>query len=510
MSTEGGTPGSTTDKRQRKHSPLAVASVAAAVLLAGGGGAYWASTAAGGDGGGSSPGSSGQGSPAPLALDGYGKGSNGPSQGIAVGEPDPNGVRYRADGKLPDGPRTAPVYLPGREVAQSEVAALAKTLQVQGTPRLVQGTWTVGGGTGASEPVLQVSQKAPGNWSYARYGTPGGTHCEHPPGAGPKTTMGDDLGGKSADNGGCPQFRDGAQGTDPVPEDKAKSVAAPVLKALGQDNAKIDAKRLYGAVRTVTADPVLNSLPTYGWQTSLQVGADAQLVAGSGQLQLPKKGADYPLVTARQALDQLNKGGGTNHPAIGGCASAVPYRDGGEAPCEGKPTAVPDPAAVRSATFGLSAQSVGGHPALVPSWLFAVQMPGTADKSATVTVAQPAVDPAYIAKPGRAPSGSPTGTPSAPAAKTGTVRVDSYAVEGDGKKLVLHFWGGVCSTYSASAEQSSSAVTVKVTGTEKEPGKVCVMMIKHFDTTVSLDKPLDGRKVVDLSTGATVSPDERQ
>ncbi|GAA3066884.1 hypothetical protein GCM10020000_58890 [Streptomyces olivoverticillatus] len=90
------------------------------------------------------------------------------------------------------------------------------------------------------------------------------------------------------------------------------------------------------------------------------------------------------------------------------------------------------------------------------------------------------------------------------------MRVDSYAVEGDGKKLVLHFWGGVCSTYSASAEESSSAVTVKVTGTEKEPGKVCVMMIKHFDTTVSLDKPLDGRKVVDLSTGATVSPDEQR
>ncbi|GAA3066890.1 hypothetical protein GCM10020000_58900 [Streptomyces olivoverticillatus] len=360
----------------------------------------------------------GPGLPAPLALDGYGQGSNGPSQGIAVGEPDPNGVRYRADGKLPDGPRTAPVYLPGREVAQSEVAALAKTLQVQGIPRLVQGTWTVGGGTGASEPVLQVSQKAPGNWSYARYGTPGGTHCEHPRARARKTAMGDDLGGKSADDGGgCPQFRDGAQGTDPVPEDKAKSVAAPVLKALGQDNAKIDAGRRYGAVRTVTADPVLNSLPTYGWQTSLQVGADAQLVAGSGQLQLPKKGADYPLVTARQALDQLNKGGGTSHPAIGGCASAVPYRDGGKAPCEGKPTAVPDPAAVRSATFGLSAQSVGGHPALVPSWLFAVQMPGTpdkSDKSATVTVAQPAVDPAYIAKPGRAPSGSPTGTPSAP------------------------------------------------------------------------------------------------
>ncbi|MFD0384172.1 hypothetical protein ACFQ2B_23510 [Streptomyces stramineus] len=137
MSTEGGTPESTPDRTpdgtgRRKHPRLAVASVAAAVLLAGGGGAYWAATAGDGEGPKTAGPPGGDGSPPPLALDGHR--APGSSQGIAVGEPDPNGVRYRAAGKLPDGPRTAPVRLPRGEVSREEVASLAKALSVPGSP----------------------------------------------------------------------------------------------------------------------------------------------------------------------------------------------------------------------------------------------------------------------------------------------------------------------------------------------------------------------------------------
>ncbi|MEU4211393.1 hypothetical protein AB0F13_15585 [Streptomyces sp. NPDC026206] len=522
MSTEGSTPGGNPEKRQRRHSPLAVASVAAAVLLAGGGGAYWASTASDGDGGGSPAGATGDGgSPAPLVLDGYGRtaGSGGPSQGIAVGEPDPHGTRYRAEGELPGGPRTAAVHLPGQSVTRERVAALAKVLDVQGTPRLAQGTWTVGGGPDAAGPTLQVSERGPGNWSYSRYGVPGATHCVQP--KGPDGTAGpeEEPGAGSVSPGGhspgpkCPSFRDGSPPPDPaaarpVPEEKAKSVAAPVFKVLGQDGAKTDARKVYGAVRAVTADPVVNALPTYGWQTSLQIGSDAQVVGGSGQLDMPKKGAVYPLVTAAQALDELNKGAGTGHVSVGGCATAVPYKDGGESPCPGKPDK-PEPVTVTGAVFGLSAQSVSGRQALVPSWLFTARPPG--GKGDTVTIAQPAIDPRFIAKQASPPAGGDLGgKPTATPPVSGPVQVESYTWSEDGRKLVLHFWGGVCSDYAASAEQSSSAVTVKVTGTEKQPGRYCVMMIKRFDTTVTLDEPLGGRKVVDLATGNTVREQQQK
>ncbi|MFV8128034.1 hypothetical protein [Streptomyces syringium] len=529
MSTEGGTPDS---KRRRKHSPLAVVSVAAAVLLAGGGGAYWATTAADGKDA-SPPGTPGEnGAPAPLALDGYGRqgGGSGPSRGIAVGEPDPNGVRYRAEGKLPDGPRTAAVHLPGREVDRSEVAALAKVLKVSGTPRLEKDVWQVGGTPDAAGPTLQVQRTGPGNWSFSRYGIPGGKPCVPPSGGGPEKTMelsGADPSGTTASkpcpsfrDGGSPSPSDGAEG--PVSEDKAKQAAAPVLKELGQDDAKIDASGLFGAVRTVTAEPVLGGVPTYGWQTSLKVGADAQLVGGSGALQMPKKGATYPLITAAEALKELNKGGGTGRVVIGGCASAVPHgKDGADGqdgesgdkavqptpPCpETDPGATKqrEPALVRGASFALATHSVGGRQALVPSWLFQVQQPGTdkADKKATITIAQPAVDPKFIAKPAPAPT-APTGKPSSVPPKSGPLPVESYTVDGD--KLTLRFWGGVCSDFSASAEESSDEVKVKITGTEKEPGKVCVMMAKSFEKTVTLEEPLEDRKVLDAKSGERVA-----
>ncbi|WP_190023783.1 hypothetical protein [Streptomyces hiroshimensis] len=506
MSTEGGSP---EGKQQRKRSRLAVASVAAAVLLAGGGGAYWAATASEGDGGKDKGAAGGESPPPPLALDApsAGSGPAGSPQGIAVGEPDPTGVRYRAEGKLPDGPRTAPVRLPKGEVSREEVAALAAALHVPGTPTADGEVWRVGGPPGADEPVLRVARKGPGNWSFARFGG-AAKGCVHPPGSGPRTDPAADLSPGTPDH--CPQQEGKASdGQPPVPEEKAKSAAAPVLKALGQDDSKVDASVLFGAVRTVNADPVLDGLPVFGWRTTLDVGSDAQIVRGSGQLQVPPKGATYPVVTADEALKELNKGGGTGSGGIGGCASPVPH-DGSDVPGGFAPPCPPkapprEPATVTGAAFGLSAQSVAGRQALVPSWLFQVRLPG-ADKEPAITVARPAVDPRFVAKPSPAPERSESPGKGAP--KSSPVHVTSYSVED--RKLVLHFWGGVCQTYAVSAEQSSAAVTVKVTGTEKQPGRQCVLMAKKFDETVTLDEPLGDRKVVDASTGEPVAQQQEK
>ncbi|MFF4696016.1 hypothetical protein [Streptomyces chattanoogensis] len=483
MNTEDteGTPETPETAAPRRPSRLVIASMAAAVLLAGGGAAYWASSASGGRDSGA--GSAAKGDPPPLALDGYTGG------GIAAGEPNPQGAHYKAVVKLPGGPASAPVYRPKGEITKAAVERLAKALDVAGKVRSEGTTWKVGGLTrDARSPVLQVNKTGSGSWTYSQYGTPGGTNCALPDA------------GASSSRPGCPSYRGGGDasteddgsGKGAVSVAKAKQAVRPVLAALGQENAKLDASGLSGAVRIVSADPVLGGLPTYGWQSDLQVGADGQVVGGSGQLAHPVKGADYPVLSADKTLDRLNSRDGRK-PA--GCPSAL-SEEGGDriAPCEPAPTKGQRPTEVTGAVFGLAVQYVGGGQTLVPSWLYTVRQPGTGQ--GTSIVAHPAVQPKYLAHRDR--------TPGIPSGKPGVMALESYDVSGGGRKLTVHFWGGVCSVYSVSAEESGTTVRTKVVGRDKKPHQICVKIAKEFTRTVTLDKPLDGRKVIDVSTGKAV------
>ncbi|MEE1759302.1 hypothetical protein [Streptomyces sp. SP18BB07] len=477
-------------RSQRSRSRLVVASVVAAVLVVGGGGALLASTSSGGSGGGSgSPG--GDGTPPPLALDGY---AGGGSNGIAPGEPDPNGVTYRAAGDLPDGPGSAAVHLVKGEVTAAEVARLAKALGVEGKPTAEGEAWRVGAAGDGSGPVLRVNKQAPGTWTFNRY-TPGTDNCQ-------KVDV-------------CTSGT--AEGGDPVSEAVARKAAAPVLKAVGQDDAKLDAGQLMGAVRVVNADPEVGGLPTYGWSTGVQVGADGQVVGGSGNLKSPVKSDTYPVVDAERALELLNGSGqgvDTERGGIGGCTGPVPLAGengaagesgtvvADETPCE-RTTALPkpEPVTVENAVFGLASHAVDGRPALVPSWMFEVRPAGAGD---SYTVTHPAVDPAYLAAPES--RSEPTERPGEPGDTPPTdssshkVKVQGYTVDGD--ELTVSFWGGVCSDYAASVSEEPGEVKVTVTETPRE-GKVCIMIAKVVERTVSLDEPLGDRKVVG-SDGATI------
>ncbi|MGI5468325.1 hypothetical protein [Streptomyces sp. CA-132043] len=508
---------------RRGRSPLVVASMAAAVLLAGGGAAYWASGASGQDG---SAGAAAD--PPPLALEGYGQAHSGNSgnSGIAPGEPNPQGGGYRTVGELPDGPADAPVYRAQGPVGKAAVAKLAKALDVSGEIRSEGGTWKVGGQDKDSRgPVLQVAKAGTGSWTFAQYGTPGGVNCALP--AAPKGEAADAKTGHSSDGPGCPSYRgreasteDDGSGKGAVSQNEAKQAVRPVLAALGQQDAKLDAGGLSGAVRIVSANPTFGGLPTYGWQSDLQVGSDGRVVGGSGQLARPVKGDTYPLLSAAKTLDHLNGGAGSAEgKGKEKCATPLPNKgekdekaDGkagekGVAPCEPAP-GKPSPAEVTGARFGLSVQFVNGSQALVPSWMYEVRQPGSpGGKDAGTTVAHPAVDPKFVVdrnagdaatqRPAQPPQGGKEG-------KKGVQSLESYAVSKDGKKLTLRFWGGVCSNYSASADQSGTAVTAQVTGKEKKPGGVCVKVAKQFSKTVTLDSPLDGREVIDASSGETV------
>ncbi|MFJ1783892.1 hypothetical protein ACIOML_06190 [Streptomyces anulatus] len=463
---------------RRRRPPLAVASVAAAVLLAGGGGAYWASTAAG-DGAADS-GSAAEKSAPLLVLDASADGPDGtspdsrtspdsPPPGIAPGEPDPGGppVIYRASGELPDGPDEAAVHHARGTVASADVARLAKALGIPGTPRTEGTSWVVGDDDGPGA-LLKVTKQAPGTWTFARATPP--KPCES---------------GTMCANGAS------EPGGDPVSEKAAKAAAVPVLKAAGQDDAALNAGQLMGDVRVVNADPKIDGLPTYGWSTGVQVGPDGEVTGGSGHLKALEKGDTYPAVGADEALKQLNaesRGKGDAARDIGGCATPVPLEgepkptDPQCVPSNGKREPVEQ--TVEDAVFGLALNYVDGRQTLVPSWLFTVrQAPGGPEN----TVTQVAVDPKFIEKPD-AP------TPS------GDRKVTSYGA--DGRTLEVTFWGGVCSTYTASAKESAGQVRISVTEKPQEGKKACIMIAK--ERTVTLEKPLGDRTVIDAASGGAV------
>ncbi|CAM5532472.1 Large membrane protein OS=Streptomyces alboniger OX=132473 GN=CP975_09495 PE=4 SV=1 [Streptomyces alboniger] len=444
------------------------------MLLVGGGGAYFATTAADGSasaGGRTTSGAPGDGTPPPLALDGYSEGGGG-TNGIAPGEPNPYGVTYRADGTLPDGPGSAPVYRTQGQVSEGEVAALARALGVDGKPVAAGQAWTVGA-KDSMGPSLQVNRQAPGTWTFHRY-SPGTDNCQ---GA---TT--------------CAKPPADASG-DPVSEAVAKKAAAPVLKAAGQDDTKLDASRTLGAQRIVNAEPVVGDLPTYGWTTGVTVDAQGQVLSGNGQLKPPVKGDTYPVLNAKETLALLNAAPGSGHRmGIGGCATPVPMKDRLEAPC-GSSTATPakETLTVDKAVFGLAPHTVDGRQALVPSWLFDVRAAGAQND---FTVTYPAVDPEYVTSPTlsaqpsepSAPGDQPT---AAPAPRN--VQVDGYTAEG--RELTVSFTGGVCADYKVTVSEGGNEVTVKVTET-RWPDKVCIMIAKEFQKTVQLDEPLGDRAVV--------------
>ncbi|MFE2063929.1 hypothetical protein ACFXDH_16200 [Streptomyces sp. NPDC059467] len=448
---------------RRRSSALVIASVAAAVLLVGGGGALLAGRD--GSGGGTGAGASGGSTPPPLALDGYSSGTGngsgtGSGNGIAPGEPNPYGVTYKASGTLPDGPGSAAVYQPSGAVSEDRVAELAKALGIEGTPVAEGQVWKVGTDNDGSGGSLQVNRTGTGIWTYSRY-APGTDNC--------KSGL------------VCAQDPIAPAG-DPVSVSAAEKAAAPVLKALGQDDAKLDASQVMGAQRVVNAAPVVGGLPTYGWSTGLTVNKQGEVVGGNGMLAAPAKGDTYPVLSAAKTLALLNAAPGIGHRmGIGGCASSVPLKDRLEQPCAAS-TPSASSAVIEKAVFGLAAQSVAGRQALVPSWLFQVR--GAAN---AYTVTYPAVDPKYLAS-------ASSSTPSASAsAAPKDVKVDGYTVEG--RDLTVAFTGGVCADYKATADESSEQVVVKVTATPW-PDKICVMIAKQYHQTIHLVAPLDGRKVV--------------
>ncbi|MFD9337894.1 hypothetical protein ACFWBF_26365 [Streptomyces sp. NPDC060028] len=480
-----------TSRATRRRPAWAVGSIAAAVLLAGGGTAYWASTAYGD----ASPGRGRTGDSAASAPR-VAPSPSGP--GIAPGEPDPSGggVTYTADVALPEAPAGAPSFAASGEVTADEVARLATALGLAGAPRLSGDVWVAGESGDGSGPRLTVARTAPGTWNFSRFqGNGNGTGN----GAGDDCVRGKDTCGPAT----LPQSDQGAQGEQgarsaaggagkPVTEEAAKTASAPVLAAAAQSGARLDARLTQGSIRVVSADPVIGGLPTQGWTTKISVGADSQVVAGSGELKAPVRAAEQQVVGAVEALARLNaasSGSDGTGPGPSGCATTVPLSPDTPVgptdtlPCnpEPRPMKPPRTESVRGAALGLVPGTVDGARGLVPAWLFEV---AGKDGGPGHTVTQPA---AAAQDPGPTP------------AKGRTVPGFSYAAPD--RKLTVNFWGGVCSTYGLEVREESASVMVKITDTPQKPGQACIMIAKEMSLTASLQQPLGDRKVVDATTG---------
>ncbi|MBB1244865.1 hypothetical protein GL263_15015 [Streptomyces durbertensis] len=519
-----GTPAGETSARPRRRRLTAV-SVAAAVVLAGGGTYLLQSTFDGNRTGTASD--EERRAPEPLVLDGHGSAED-------AARTNGDAPDLRLAGPATRAPERAPVYRAG-SVPRAAVERLADALGVSAEPARQGDGWLVTEGRDGTGPSLRVRATGAGErgqWNFTATGPAVGPGCGKLPGAEPGGKPG--VGPGPGKPPRCPMPHEGGvlpdapvapdsgpgspdgtvssddtvssdgvvssdgdtpvdspalpapgadDGGEPVSEQRAKKAAAPVLRALDLEKAELDASATTGALRTVVAKPKLDGLPVRGWDTALTVDATGTVVAGHGSLAPLEAGPSYPVLDAKRTLSELNRtrasGATEPHCVQEPCEAPAEKRAGGE---------------VRRAVFGLAAHSSEGRPVLVPSWHFELAGGGA--------VTHPAVDPKHLAPANdasRGPSGAEPGQPGSvdpadPVPHAGEF-VEPYR-PGD-RRLTVHFWGGVCSDYSAKAVESAERVRIVIKEREHQPGGVCIKIAKEMKLDVELEKPVGEREVVD-------------
>jgi hypothetical protein len=298
-------------------------------------------------------------------------GSTGKGGGSVSGA---RGSGWRLAGALPSGPSTARVYLmPAAASTRSFVVTLSRALGITGAPQHLKGGWYVVSGT----TELSVSELAGRHWTYSNHG------CIAGPVLDPQMGTACAVAESSSPSAVAKPI--------PLTENASRQLARPVLEAVGVNpaNAKVDTE---GAQRSVVFSPAVGGSTVFGVETRVSIDEQGQIVDASGWLARPAADATYPLISARQAYDQLL------HQPQPMMALAMPCRIlPGKGDCAPRPDRI-----VTGATLGLSqAYGMDRGILLVPAWLFHVGGQST-------PVAVLAVQPAFLGQP--EPS-SPIGGP---------------------------------------------------------------------------------------------------
>jgi hypothetical protein len=140
---------------------------------------------------------------------------------------------------------------------------------------------------------------------------------------------------------------------------QARAAAAPVFDALDLpiEDATVTVSPWGGSV---WLDPVVHGLPTSGYTTRVELGQDRKISYASGFLGDLTKGDTYPLITAREAFDQIE-----TPPMMDMMCRVGPNGQGCQAP---------PPQEITGAKLGLTLRQTGkGDQLLVPAWLFTVK-----------------------------------------------------------------------------------------------------------------------------------------
>ena len=210
----------------------------------------------------------------------------------------------------------------------------------------------------------------------------------------------------------------------------------------------------------VNADPVVGGLPTYGWTTGLQVGADGRLVGGSGQLATPQGGRQVSVIGADAGAERRRQRG-VRPP--GRRTAAVPARraepwQGGDR--SGWPR-TPWRGGGRWCRRGMLRE------------YGADRAPRRARRPSR---SYPAVNPKSSRRPAT-PASDPGGAVTELRARRAATQDRRHHVvqRRTAKTLTVRFWGGVCSDYSVSRRgDGSTQVTVEIKTQADDPGQVCI------------------------------------
>ena len=309
------------------------------------------------------------------------------------------GSGWRLGGSLPTGPATAQVHLlPAGPTTRTFVSALAHALGMSGQPQHLKDGWYLVSGT----TELSVSELTGQQWTYANHGCVVGPMLDPRTGAGCATAQSSPQSSAKPVGGDAPVSSGadlpptaGAPGPFvepiPFPESGARRLARPVFVAVGvnPDAAKAITE---GGQRSLVFSANLAGSTVLGLDTRVSLDEQGKIVDASGWLAKPVADATYPLISARQAYDQLLR---QPQPMM---ALAMPCRIvTGTQGCAPIPDRV-----VTGATLGLTqAFSTDRGILLVPAWLFQIR-----DQAAPMAVV--AVQRSFLGQPDQpAPGGGP-------------------------------------------------------------------------------------------------------
>jgi hypothetical protein len=277
---------------------------------------------------------------------------------------------------------------------------------------------------------------------------------------------------------------------------RTRAAVVPILTAVGLNPSTARVQR-----GTAHAPQIISGHTATGFDTQINVDANGLVTYATGWLGGAQAGSSYPLITASAAFAALRA---QPLPEI---AIACPQPRGNRSLSGARCPAFHH--VVTGASLGLMlSHRTDGSALLVPAWLFRVR--GSSDPVPVIAVQQ-----RYIAGPGAQPTNPlgtvPAGPPGAVGGNSGAgggssgatthVNAEGYRTQDGGRTLILLTSAGICPepTYTATARESTSSVTVDVVkheGPPQSPGMACPELAKVFETRVSLSAPLGQRTVV--------------